>query len=73
MCRTVPITLEAVKDCLGYKIDQIELCDNIECSPPYGDKEDCEFYDQGFCRAKVKRGEINAVQCRRCACMPRSR
>ncbi len=24
-------------------------CDSAECEPPYGGKEDCEFYQRGSC------------------------
>lgn len=27
------------------------LCDDRECVPPYGDKDDCEFYLNGGCTA----------------------
>lgn len=26
-------------------------CAEVECAPPYGDKEDCEFYEDGRCKA----------------------
>lgn len=29
----------------------IRICDEIECAPLYGDVEDCEFYQKGFCTA----------------------
>lgn len=26
-------------------------CADIECAPPFGDKNDCEFHDNGKCKA----------------------
>ncbi len=43
------ITLEDIRDCLKYATNQINLCENIECRPPYGSEEDCEFYNNGVC------------------------
>ena len=43
------ITLEDIRDCLEYAVNQIDLCANIECSPLYSSIEDCEFYNRGIC------------------------
>lgn len=30
------------------------LCSGIECEPPYGGKEDCEFYEDGYCIGAIR-------------------
>lgn len=31
--------------------DQLAECNSKECEPPYGGKENCEFYRDGLCAA----------------------
>lgn len=35
-------------------------CVERECAPPYGDKKDCEFYEDGVCKAQTTE-EVAAV------------
>lgn len=37
-------------DVINEKVRLID-CAAQECAPPFGDKEDCEMYENGYCTA----------------------
>ena len=39
-------------------------CSEIECAPPFGDKKDCEFYEDGYCSGAVHPDEDAEKQMR---------
>ena len=52
------LTMDTLNDSTGTST----LCRDKACSPPYGDKSDCEFYLDGKCTAKPRvQDNVNKV------------